>query len=87
LILLLAVNPLHLIRQLRGNTAVVEKAEPSFQEIIRKNDGDNGCEDGCGGHDIFVLNIRMLAVTGPGVFQRINLISWKTDPICLSCGS
>jgi len=39
LILLLAVNPLHLIRQLRANTPAVEKAEPPFQEIIGKNDG------------------------------------------------
>jgi len=46
LILLLAVNPLHLIRQLRGNTPAVEEAEPPFQEIIRMNDGDNGRKEG-----------------------------------------
>jgi len=50
LILLLAVNPLHLIRQLRDNTPAVEKAEPPFQEIIRNNDGDNDIKDGGGAH-------------------------------------
>ena len=84
LILPLAVNPLHLIRQLRGNTPAVKEAEHPFQEVIGKYDGNNGRKYGCGIHGMFLLNIKLLAVTGPGVFQRTNLTSWKTDPICFS---
>lgn len=69
LILLLAVNPLHLIRQLRGNTPTVEKAEPPFQEIIRNNDGDNDIKDGGGAHGMFLLNIKLLSWHNPGVLS------------------